>query len=65
MCLQSDGDGVYLNKEITSQFMTEGIVQRSSCAYTPQQNGVAVRMNRTAFNTARALFNHSFVLKKF
>lgn len=38
---------------------TNGIIQEFTCNYTPQQNGVAERMNRTLMNRVRGLLLES------
>ena len=43
----------------------DGILDQFSCAYTPQQNGVAERKNRHLVETARTLFLHSNVPFRF
>ncbi|RVW98382.1 Retrovirus-related Pol polyprotein from transposon RE2 [Vitis vinifera] len=42
-----------------------GILYQSSCAHTPQQNGVAERKNRHLVETTRTLLLHSHVLFRF
>nr|CAN63917.1 hypothetical protein VITISV_019573 [Vitis vinifera] len=42
-----------------------GIIHQSSCAHTPQQNGVAERKNRHLVETTRTLLLHSNVLLHF
>ncbi|RVW22670.1 Retrovirus-related Pol polyprotein from transposon TNT 1-94 [Vitis vinifera] len=43
----------------TSFMSHHGILHQSSCAHTPQQNGVAERKNRHLVETARTLLLHS------
>ena len=44
---------------------SHGILHQSSCAYTPQQNGVAKRKNRHLVETARTLLLHHKVPQRF
>lgn len=52
--LRSDNGREYMG-ELTAECKRSGIIQQSSCAYTPQQNGVAERMNRTLVERARCM----------
>ena len=45
--LRSDNGGEYLSKDFDEFLKVKGIEKQFSVAYTPQQNGVAERMNRT------------------
>eukprot|EP00171_Calliarthron_tuberculosum_P022304 IDg22304t1 len=45
--LRSDGGGEYTSTEFKDYLDKNGIAQQLTVAYTPQQNGVAERMNRT------------------
>ncbi|RVW74235.1 Retrovirus-related Pol polyprotein from transposon RE1 [Vitis vinifera] len=49
----------------TSFMSHHGILHQSSCAHTPQQNGVAERKNRHLVETARTLLLHSNVPFRF
>ncbi|RVW76991.1 Retrovirus-related Pol polyprotein from transposon TNT 1-94 [Vitis vinifera] len=55
----------YSRSEFTSFMSHHGILHQSSCAHTPQQNGVAERKNRHLVETARTLFLHSHVPFRF
>jgi hypothetical protein len=44
---QSDGGGEYGSNEFAAYFESKGIHHEKTNAYTPQENGVAERMNRT------------------
>ncbi|RVX07639.1 Retrovirus-related Pol polyprotein from transposon TNT 1-94 [Vitis vinifera] len=49
----------YFSAPFTSFMSQHGIIHQSSCAHTPQQNGVAERKNRHLVETARTLLLHS------
>ncbi|RVW37979.1 Retrovirus-related Pol polyprotein from transposon TNT 1-94 [Vitis vinifera] len=49
----------YSRSQFTSFMSHHGILHQSSCAHTPQQNGVAERKNRHLVETARTLLLHS------
>ena len=44
---------------------SHGILHQTSCAYTPQQNGVAERKNRHLMETTRTLLIHGEVPEHF
>jgi len=43
----------------------EGIVRHHTIPYTPQQNGVAERMNRTIISKARCMLSNPGMVKRF
>lgn len=45
--LRSDNGGEYLSNEFNKYLETNGIKRQLTVPYTPQQNGVAERANRT------------------
>ncbi|RVW23183.1 Retrovirus-related Pol polyprotein from transposon TNT 1-94 [Vitis vinifera] len=51
--LRSDNAREYFSAQFTSFMSHHGILHQSSCAHTPQQNGVAERKNRHLVETAR------------
>jgi hypothetical protein len=57
--LQSDGGngGEFFNNEMNEYCRMHGIHQRSSTAYTPEQNARAERANRTTLNGINCLLN--------
>ena len=63
--LRSDRGGEYLSNNLTSYFKHQGIVHELTAAYTPHQNGVAERFNRTSLNLARSMMEHMSVPKRF
>ena len=58
-CLRSDRGGEYSSNEFFEFCEQHGIKRQFSVAGTPQQNGVAERMNRTIVQMARAMFDDS------
>ena len=52
--LRTDGGKEYDNDYLNKFFATSGIVHQTSNSYTPQQNGVSERMNRTAMESTRS-----------
>ena len=53
--LLSDNGGEFDNEEIRSILRAKGITQRLTAPYTPEQNGVVERENRTIVEMARTL----------
>ena len=54
-CLKSDNGGEYISKEFTDYCTELGIRMIKTVPGTPQQNGVAERMNRTLNERARSM----------
>ncbi|KAJ0555551.1 putative RNA-directed DNA polymerase [Helianthus annuus] len=54
-CLKSDNGGEYISKQFTDYCAKEGIKMIRTVPGTPQQNGVAERMNRTLNERARSM----------
>jgi transposase InsO family protein len=61
-CLRSDRGGEYY---FPSYCKSVGIIHETSIAYTPQQNGVAERKNRTLVEMVNALLCNSGLNKSF
>ncbi|RVW96740.1 Retrovirus-related Pol polyprotein from transposon RE1 [Vitis vinifera] len=59
--LRSDNAREYFSAQFTSFMSHHGILHQSSCAHTPQQNGVAERKNRHLVETARTLLLHNHI----
>ena len=55
--LRSDRGGEYLSPEFKDYLAECGIVQQLTSPYTPQQNGVSERRNRTLLDMVRSMFN--------
>ena len=53
--LRSDNGGEYVSKAFEEYLKAHGIEHHTSAPYTPQQNGVAERANRTIVEMARAM----------
>lgn len=53
--LRSDNAGEYRSKEFKQYTDSQGIVHQFTIPYTPAQNGIAERLNRTILQIARAL----------
>jgi hypothetical protein len=59
--LRSDNGGEYTGKEFRNKLLQLGIRHETSAPYTPAQNGVAERSNRTILNAARSVIYSSRV----
>lgn len=62
-CLQSDNGKEYVNSAFEAFLKENGIRRRLSIPYTPEQNGVAGRKNRTLVEAARCLLLESSLPK--
>lgn len=63
--LRTDNGGEYLSNAFKSYLQDHGIQHQLTIAYTPQQNGVAERMNRTLMDCVRSLLQTAKLEKKF
>ncbi|TYK16527.1 hypothetical protein E5676_scaffold21G003420 [Cucumis melo var. makuwa] len=64
-CLRTDNGGEYIRNEFVEFCNQEGIKRQFTAAYTPQQNGVAQRMNRTLLERTRAMLGAVGLKKAF
>lgn len=64
-CLRSDRGGEFTSKEFNEFCASHGIKRQVTAAFTPQQNGVAERKNRTIMNMVRCLLIEKSMPKKF
>ncbi|GKB28169.1 retrovirus-related pol polyprotein from transposon TNT 1-94 [Tanacetum coccineum] len=64
-CLRTDRGGEYNSTEFKEFCKEHGIKRQLTTAYTPQQNGVAERKNRTIMNMVRAVLSEKEVPKSF
>nr|GEY10698.1 retrovirus-related Pol polyprotein from transposon TNT 1-94 [Tanacetum cinerariifolium] len=64
-CLRTDNEGEYTGDEFDLFCRKKGIKRQFTTTYTPQQNGVAERMNRTLLERARAMLATASLGKSF
>ncbi len=57
--LRTDNGGEYLSKEFEDYLMSKGTRHELTVPHSPEQNGVAERMNRTLVESARAMLSHA------
>ena len=53
--LRTDRGGEFIGKEFVEWMTREGIIHQTTAPYTPQQNGVSERYNRTVMESARSM----------
>ena len=63
--IRSDNGGEYISNDFCSQLNQLGILQQLTCAYTPEQNGVAERKNRHIMSIVRCLLRGMHVPKSY
>ena len=63
--LRSDNGGEYTSSEFTSYLTKEGIKHELTTPHTPQQNGVAERLNRTLIEGVRSMLANSKLPHRF
>ncbi|MGL5996338.1 MAG: DDE-type integrase/transposase/recombinase, partial [Pseudomonas proteolytica] len=63
--LRSDNGGEYISNPFKKMLDDNGIIHQTSCAYTPQQNGVSERKNRHLLEVARSMMFDRGVPKRF
>ena len=63
--LRSDNGGEYMSNEFEQYLEEEGIHHQNTIPKTPQQNGVAERMNRTLEESVRSMLSESGLPKRF
>jgi len=61
--LKSDNGSEYTNTLFKDYIKKTGIIQQFSAPYTPQQNGLAERINYTLLTKVRAILYESFIPK--
>ena len=63
--LRSDNGGEYTSREFTSYLANEGIKHERTTPHTPQQNGIAERLNRTLIEGVRTMLADSKLPHRF
>ncbi len=63
--LRSDNGGEYTSTEFTEYLSKEGIKHEFTIPHTPQQNGIAERLNRTLIEGVRTMLTDSKLPRKF
>ena len=62
-CLRSDGGKEYFSGQFNSYLQQMGIQREFSCRYTPEQNGVAERKNRSVVEATRVMLEEKSMRK--
>ena len=63
--LRTDNGGEYISNNFKSYLQDHGISHQLTVPYTPQQNGVAERLNRTLIDLVRSMLADSGIEKRF
>lgn len=64
-CLRIDRGGEFTSSEFNNCCKENGIQRQLTTVYTPQQNGVVERKNRTVLNMVRAMLSEKKIPKTF
>lgn len=64
-CLRSDRGGEFTSNDFNKFCEDQGIKRQLTASYTPQQNGIAERRNRTLMNMVRCLLTETSMPKYF
>ncbi|GMF39027.1 unnamed protein product [Phytophthora fragariaefolia] len=57
-CIRSDNGGEYISKRFNQLCASSVVEHQTSALYSPQQNGLAERMNRTITEMARSMIHY-------
>ena len=63
--LHTDRGGEYMSREFKRYLVHQKIEHEETCAHSPQQNGVAERLNRTSMEKVHPMVGHARVGKAF
>lgn len=64
-CFRSDNGGEFCSKAFDDYLKKNGIIHQTTNSYTPEQNGLSERMNRTIVEKARCMLFDSKLEKRF
>lgn len=64
-CLRTDGGGEFCNKNFEIYLTNNGIVHQTTIPYSPQQNGIAERVNRTLMEKTRCMLLEANLGKRY
>ena len=64
-CLHTDRGGEFMSLEFNNFCRVNGISRQITTAFTPQQNGVAERRNRTIMNMVKSMLLKKQIPKRF
>ncbi|UYV81710.1 hypothetical protein LAZ67_20002072 [Cordylochernes scorpioides] len=64
-CIRSDNGLEFVNQEFENYLKNKGIIHQKTTIYTPPQNGIAERANRSIINGTRTLLVESELPTKF
>lgn len=62
---RTDNGTEFCNRKMNEIIASSGIIHQTTCPYTPEQNGLAERMNRTIIEKARCLLIQANLSKKY
>lgn len=63
--MRSDGGGEYVGKRVQEYLRSKGILHETTAAHTPEQNGLAERMNQTLRDCSLAMLIDSGLPRKY
>lgn len=63
-CLRTDNGGEFTSKNFENYYKDAGIERHKTTVYTPQQNGVVERMNRTLLEKSRSMLSNAGLQKE-
>ena len=64
-CIRSDNGTEYVNGEFDRYLKEHGIRRQLTAPFSPQQNGIPERLNRTLLNSARSMLHYAGMPEKF